>query len=293
MIKVYHTYNNTKHHDVILHDLELYLKDKYNAELIISNNEIELFNSSITVSDCSLLIEDTENDTFKGITFADSPYRFLPFFQNRNNPNDILLISQYNEEETKSINYQCKLKKSIYVASSPTIDLDYFYNKRQEIKEYKDKFYFRGNIGGIGRSAITILETSPYFEGGHNINAVNYFNETINYKIGLCIPGVGEFCYRDIEYMGMGIPMMKFQYINELYHPLIPNYHYISIDRISDFVSERNGKEEHVNAYINRFLEVKDDKEFLNFISTNARKYYEEYLHPNVRLNQIINLLEI
>jgi len=111
MIKVYHTYNNTKHHDVILHDLELYLKNKYNAELIISNNEIELFNSSITVSDCSLLIEDTENDTFKGITFADSPYRFLPFFQNRNNPNDILLISQYNEEETKSINYQFKLKK--------------------------------------------------------------------------------------------------------------------------------------------------------------------------------------
>jgi hypothetical protein len=34
-----------------------------------------------------------DNDTFKGITFADSPYRFLPFFQNRNNPNDILLIS--------------------------------------------------------------------------------------------------------------------------------------------------------------------------------------------------------
>jgi len=292
MIKVYHTYNNVKHHDVILHELELYLKNKYNAELIISNNEIEL-PGGIVVSDCSLLIEDTVTNTFKGITFADSPYRFLPFFQNRNNPNDILLISQYNEEESKSSQYQCKIKKSIYVASSPSIDLDHYYNKRQENKDYIDKFYFRGNINAIGRSVIPLLSHTPYFYGGHSINTADYFDELINYKVGLCIPGVGEFCYRDIEYMGVGIPMVKFQYINELYHPLIPNYHYISIDRIGDLTSERNGKEEHMDAYIKRFLEVKDDKEFLSFISNNARKYYEDYLHPTVRLNQIINLLEI
>ena len=292
MIKVYHTYNNVKHHDVILHELELYLKNKYNAELIISDNEIEL-PGGIVVSDCSLLIEDTVTNTFKGITFADSPYRFLPFFQNRNNPDDILLISQYNEEEAKSSQYQCKIKKSIYVASSPSIDLDYYYNKRQENKDYIDKLYFRGNINAIGRSVIPLLSHTPYFYGGHSINTADYFDELINYKVGLCIPGVGEFCYSDIEYMGVGIPMVKFQYINELYHPLVPNYHYISIDRIGDLTSERNGKEEHMDAYIKRFLEVKDDKEFLSFISNNARKYYEDYLHPTTRLNQIINLLEI
>ena len=289
MIKVYHIHNNIKHHDVVLNDLEIYLKDKYNAELITSDKELDLFNNTITVSDCSLLIEDTENNTFKGITFADSPYKLLPFFKSRNNPNDILLISQYNEEEVKSSQYQCKIKKSIYIASSPNIDLDYYHNKRKEIKEYKDKFYFRG----VTRGTISLLQSSPYFEGGKSINALDYFDDVINYKIGLSVPGVGEFCYRDIEYMGIGIPMMKFQYTNELYYPLIPNYHYISIDRIGNMIEERNGTPEHTEAYIKRFLEVKDDKEFLNFISTNARNYYEKYLHPSVRLNTIINLLEI
>lgn len=294
-MNVYHTKTiyPLKHHDVILNELCDYLVNKYNANLITSNQIIELFSSSITVGDCSLLIEDTETDTFKGITFADNPYLFLPFFKNRNNPNDILLVSQYDEKEIASADYQCKLKKSIYVPLSPNIDLDYYYHKRQEIKEYKDKIYFRGNVRGCGRNSITLLESSSYFEGGHSIDMIKYFDEVINYKIGLSIPGVGEFCYRDIEYMGMGIPMIKFQYINELYYPLIPNYHYISIDRMGDFPSERNGGPEYINAYIKRFLEVKDDKEFLEFISKNAREYYVKYLHPSIRLHNVLDILEL
>jgi hypothetical protein len=292
MIKVYHRRNNKKHHDVILNELKVYLTNKYNVELIISDNDIHL-TDRIGVSDCSLLIEDKENNVFKGITFADNPYKLLPLFQERNNPNDILLISQYNEHEIKSANYQCKLKKSIYIPSFPDIDLDYYYNKRRLIEEYIDKFYFRGNIGAVNRNTVHVLHTQ-FFNGGHSINIDEYFNELTKYKVGLCIPGVGEFCYRDIEYMGIGIPMMKFQYINELYYPLIPNYHYISIDRLdNDFSIERNGGEKYAESYTKRFLEIKDNKEFLNFISNNARKYYEEYLHPSIRLNHIINLLEI
>jgi len=44
--------------------------------------------------------------------------------------------------------------------------------------------------------------------------------------------------------------------------------------------------------YISRFLEVKDDDDFLNFISKNARNYYEKYLHPLTRFNHILNLIE-
>ena len=295
MIRAYHVHSQyeQKQHDVLLNELEEYLRTKYNAEIINKTGEVIFVNNKVIVSDCDLLIEYVNENIFKGITFADNDSSFLSFFKERNNPEDILLTSQYNEQNIKSSESMCKLKKSIYITASPKIDIDYYYNKRQEIKEYKDKFYFRGNINAVGRTTVPLLLNSPYFEGGDSINYTQYFEELINYKVGLCIPGVGEFCYRDIEYMGIGIPMIKFEYLNELHYPLIPNYHYISIDRIGDVVSERNGTDEHSNAYIKRFLEVKDDKEFLDFISKNAREYYENYLHESTRLNKIIELLEI
>jgi hypothetical protein len=42
-----------------------------------------------------------------------------------------------------------------------------------------------------------------------------------------------------------------------------------------------------------RFLEVKDDKEFLNFISRNAREYYEKYLSPESSIDYTLKLLDL
>jgi hypothetical protein len=299
MIKVYHvkTPYTLKQHDVLLAELSDYMVKTYNAELAISLGEKIKINSeeaNVDIADCNLIIEYTDSNTFKGITFEDQPSCFMDFFKKRNNPNDICLVSQYNPLEVNNYNNQDQIKRSIYVTASPFVDLDYYYHKRQEIKEHIDKFYFRGNLHNMGRYSAILLNENPYFHGGEGINPDLYFSDLINHKVGLSIPGIGEFCYRDIEYMAVGLPMMKFKYINELYYPLIPNYHYISIDRIDDdMVHERNGGQKYVDAYINRFLEVKDDKDFLNFISKNAREYYENHLHSSSRLNTIKKILDI
>jgi hypothetical protein len=84
--------------------------------------------------------------------------------------------------------------------------------------------------------------------------------------------------------MALGIPFIRYEYQTNLYPPLIPNYHYISIPydldmpKDNDVMTDRLGNEKHAKKIEDRFNEVIKNKEFLNFISKNARKYYEDNL---------------
>ena len=181
------------------------------------------------------------------------------------------------------------------------MSLDDFYITRTLQRYFIDKMIFRGNIHSMPRNSVPLLANYEYFYGGEAINQYDYFNELTQYKIGLSIPGAGELCYRDIEYLGIGIPMLKFEYITQLNPPLIPNFHYISIDRIeterkySDMVIglERVGGNMYSEKYIKKFEEIKNDKDFLEYVSKNGREYYEKYLCPLNRFNHIIKLLNI
>jgi hypothetical protein len=80
----------------------------------------------------------------------------------------------------------------------------------KDISNFIDKFYFRGTSLEIR----TILNgfNSQYFEGGLPIGGFEaYANDIINYKAAFSIAGRGEFCYRDIENMAMGIPIIRFE----------------------------------------------------------------------------------
>jgi hypothetical protein len=91
--------------------------------------------------------------------------------------------------------------------------------------------------------------------------------------------------------MGLGIPFIRFNYISQLNPNLIPNFHYISVDRPEELLIDRLGNETHAKMIERKFLEVKDNKDFLEYISTNSRKYYETYLTQISRVDHTLNLL--
>lgn len=304
---VYYQINNTRDFHVLIEEIAIYLKDNYNATLQVVNNECVNINGyNIFIADCDLLIYYPDGNSFKGITFADRQNNLTGFFIKRNNLNDIILNSQYGNTNLinhQEFNHQFKNPGSIYTPSNPHIDYEQYYNKRQLNTDYIDKFIFRGNVHGAARGSAALLTEYDCFEGYESINLHDYFNELTKFKIGLSIPGVGELCYRDVEYMAIGIPMMRFEYITQMNPPLIPNHHYIAIDRIDTeehknfnggpISAEREGGQEYVDQYLKRFKEVKDDKDFLNFITNNAKEYYNTYLHPSTRLQHILKLLEV
>lgn len=307
-MNVYYSKYSNKCFHVLLDNVAQYLKKYYNANIIESNSNHSLINYEgieYVISDCELLIQLEEKNRFVGISFSDYQSNMTNFFLHRNNDNDLFLSAQYvatvlyNREDQ----FNFKRKNFIYLPSDPYFCLDDFYVKRNLKTDFIDKFIFRGNVTEGSRNVAYLLKDSEYFEGFEYLGLDSYYEEIINYKVGLCLPGTGELCYRDIEYMALGIPMMKIEYITQINPSLIPNYHYISINRriLEEHYNYNGGlvavEREMGNFffedYINKFLEIKDNSNFLESISKNARSYYETYLHPLKRLNYVISLLEL
>ena len=256
--------------------------------------------------DCELLVEI--DSTYKGISFCDNHGPISDFFTAGVRDNntirtekDTLLVthgkSPYTAwaEERVCSSVKCKVLEGMFMPQVHGTDFTVYREFRKNNTPI-DKFAFLGNVYSLPRVVIPYLIPSEHFVLKETIgNPLEYFAEISKYKVGLCIPGVAELCHRDVEFLAMGIPYLKFEYVANLTPKLIPNYHYISIPRIDShpFEGERMGKQEYADLYVKRFLEVKDDTEFLQFISKNAMEYYDTYLHPNVRIKHIFNMWEL
>lgn len=246
---------------------------------------------NFAVQECEYVIEFEDTGEFYILSVSDRLSTAI--LNEHNNPSlKKVLLSQFNYDYLKhhikdSIE---KYNPWIYFPQE-VFDYEKFYEKRKTFNTFIDKMYFRGSLG---ERPITKFFDKKYVEGFGPIS--NYFDDLIKYKIGLSIAGVGELCYRDIEYMCIGVPFLRFEYLSELNPKLIPNYHYISVNRPNDIPShnelstDRLGLEKHAKLIEKRFLEVKDDLDFLEFISKNAREYYITYLNEN-NVDHTIKLL--
>lgn len=243
--------------------------------------------------ECEYVIEFEDTGEFYILSVSDRLSTAI--LNEQNNPSlKKVLVSQFNYDYLKNYIKDSIEKYSPWIYFQQEVfDYEKFYEKRKTFNTFIDKMYFRGTIS---ERPITQFFDKKYVEGFGSIP--NYFDDLIKYKIGLSIAGVGELCYRDIEYMCMGMPFLRFEYLSELNPKLIPNYHYISVDRPDDIPNhnglstDRLGLEKHAKLIEKRFLEVKDDLDFLNFISKNAREYYTTYLNEN-NVNHTIKLLNL
>lgn len=243
--------------------------------------------------ECEYVIEFEDTGEFYIMSVSDSLTHAI--LNEKSNPLlKKVLISQFNRQEIMSHVGDTFIEKYspwIYFPSS-TNNLENYYEKRKTIDNFIDKMYFRGTSIS-DRPIITHIDKN-YITDYHPIgDQSEYFDDLINYKIGLSVAGRGELCYRDIEYMALGIPFLRFEYISELNPNLIPNFHYISIDRPDNLLIDRLGDFSHAKLIEKKFLEIKDDVDFLNFISKNAKNYFDMYLKTDNNVKYTLNLLKI
>jgi hypothetical protein len=276
------------------------LKEKFNADIIHQKGGhlfIEKFNYNLP--DCELIIHDEQNDTLKAITWSESPTDLFRIFKERNNENDILLISQQSywfSQEHDTSSYTFTIKPTTFYTFTPQTNHNYFYNLRKfkDFNNLEDKLFFLATTRREDPFRLYEIDLCPMPVqlSGEHLNIDDYLKKAINYKIGLSISSRAEVCYRDIEYMAVGLPMLRLEYMTPFDPPLIPDYHYISVPRGNfgwSSEEDRIGGDDYVEAYKKRFFEVKDNKEFLNFITKNAKKYYDDYCSPQ---NRIIHLMD-
>lgn len=270
-------------------------KERYPIKLLYDNNNNT--NSPSTVMlECEMILENYDTKEIKILSVSDNFSDInLGLFNNELAYPFIskVLISQFNRKE---IQYHC-YDKNIDNIYSPWIyfpsnlyDIDSLYHQRKKIPSLIDKFYFRGT--GLEHRPIIQYFNTDLFCGGNSVgNFNNYANELINYKIGFSCAGSAQICYRDIEYMAMGVPMLRFEYTNEMNPNLIPNFHYISAGPPMKIAEEYVATQEDARLVEERFLQVKEDRDFLEFISNNARKYYIKYIDGNNGIEHTCDLL--
>ena len=282
----------SKQHDVVV--------DRYYKNAHLGHSPIKLGwgdeISEIPTYECEMIIEDCDTNETIVLSVADDLTSATLNLQSLPNLSKVF-ISQFIRDKIYHHvrpEFQSKYFPWIYFPSNK-YDLEFYFNKRKVTPQTNNKMFFRGET-----TSRTILQhfSNDVIHGGPPIGGFEkYANEMLDFKIALSIAGRGEMCYRDIECMAMGIPFIRFEYTTELNPPLIPNFHYVSVNRPDDLKDwmnlDRNGEHHHAEMITKRYLEVINDTEFLEFISKNARQYYENYLSPVSSIKHTIKLIDL
>ena len=260
---------------------------------------ILLDGQEILVMECEYIIENKDTGDLYVLSVSDDLSHSILDLQDHPKLQKILVAQFYRQKISSHVrNNINKYSPWIYFHSDYNTNLMYWREQRTKQTNYINKLFFRGS-NLESRPILQYFDknilTGPHSIGGSEI----YFNDAIQHSVGLSVAGRGEFCYRDIEYMAIGIPMIRFEYRSELYSPLIPNYHYISLSYPDDMPlmnglpSDRLGLEHHARSIEQKFLEVSKDQEFLNFVSNNAKIHYDQYLSNSNNIKTTFEILNI
>jgi len=146
-----------------------------------------------------------------------------------------------------------------------------------------NELFFRGKLYG---DRLSLSKTNKIKIVDNIVDIHNYFNELNSNKISLSLNGAGEICNRDIEILLSKSVLFRPELKQKFHNPLIPGYHYIAFEYNDDPQTQSE-------IILNKFQEIKDDLEYLQFISENGYKWYIENgsVGSNVKLlNKIVKL---
>lgn len=173
--------------------------------------------------------------------------------------------------------------------------------KKEYVPEQKiKKAIFIGSIYGARKVLYDMTKNHPLIEiidtEASYYRGKEYYEKISQYAIALSLNGNGELCMRDLESMGLNIPMVRSELLTQFYNPLIPNVHYIKASEpcdnaCCDFLNINH----HTLAeqFVDTIETSINDYDKLRYISNNGSQYYENYCKPDYLVNLFLELLDI
>jgi len=303
MLEIYFSKKSDEHywtlHDVIEELVYTVQKRVPQCKVLSEVGLTKVDRFECTIQDCEIVIYDTLTDKLKAISYSESKDELWDVFKKRNRSEDLLIIlhrESWGLREIDLSQYKFKVETTTFFPYSPKTNYEFYYRRRKLIpfNQLKDQLFFLCSGRGDQKTLSDRGITNPPSPG---LSIDQYLSYGIQFKAGLAIAGGAELCHRDIEYMAIGLPLLRLEYVNLYDPPLIPDFHYISIPRGDIIPKDSNldnkGGELYIRAYKQRFEQVKDDKEFLDFVSLNAFEYYYKNVSPCSRITMLLNKLEI
>lgn len=289
------------------------LSNTYTIQVIEQQGNGQYLFQGVSIDHGSILIfeyEDTKE--FKVFDFGDRPnltHRLaqLPTFKGA-------VVGQYNPHYWDSLNLSQDIRKTITGGIYPETVWQFGelnYEAVQQYRQFSDldtRLHWRGSLytTGVPDNYIGIrksVELLPRYLSqdqlnlqGSPISFDQYIQEALNFKLILSIGGgggalCGDLCFRDIEMFGLGIPVIRPKYVVETSDPLIPDYHYISVDCEFDEEFRYKDHEQLAEQIAKRYLEVIEDTELLEKVARNAQEWYTgNLISPNIT-SKLIDIL--
>lgn len=163
----------------------------------------------------------------------------------------------------------------------------------------KRKAIFIGAMYGTRIPLTKILSKHELFEildNSKEYHGLEYFKKINEYRVSLSFNGNGEFCLRDLESMGLGIPCLRSELKTQFYHPLISDKHYIKGGRSCSqawFTYSDSKIEDVAEEYIVALENIIDDFDRLKTISQNSYQYFNMYCKPDYIIDLFYKLVKI
>lgn len=258
---------------------------------------------NVNINQGSIIIfEFDDTKEFKTFDFGDASTLTIALSNSKNFRG--AAIGQYNRQLWDETISDPLLRANIVPSVYPETCWIFGLSNYESVQEYRStaqldsRLYWRGSIYKDSSKVeynrrLAIEYTAQqlgddFYFGNYPIPFDQYIQEAVQFKLALCF-GVGggyacgDFCLRDIELYGLGIPTIRPIFAAETKNPLIPNVHYIAVDCEFD-ESFRYKNPEHLAKRIAlRYEEVINDAELLITIANNARKWYiDNITTPNI-----------
>lgn len=225
------------------------------------------------------------------------------------------VVGQYNSQYWDMICTDPNIRKTIVPGPYPDTvwQLGINYDSVQEFRKSNQldhRLYWRGSLYNHGvdsrylgvRKALELLPNhltnSELYFGAGPIPYDQYLQESFHFKLALSIGGgggalCGDLCFRDIEMFSLGVTLLRPKYVIETSDPLIPDFHYISVDAEFDSEFRYSNPEVLAQEIAYKYKHVIEDTELIDSISLNARNWYLNNIsYPNIT-NNLIQLLNL
>jgi hypothetical protein len=178
--------------------------------------------------------------------------KFSPFLY----PLEILSSYNYIQQFRKPYVLEEKIKKACFIG--------WLYDSRKQIAD--------------------ILNQHPLFDvigTEAELRGESYYEKMSQYALTLSFNGNGEWCLRDVEAMGLGIPLVRAELKTPFHKELVPGVNYIKGNEASinaSLVFPGIPFEQSAANYIKAVEDTINNEELLTSISRNNIEYYQQYL---------------
>jgi hypothetical protein len=180
---------------------------------------------------------------------------------------------------------------------------DSFYKEINEIytqrnvKQTRDLLHFRGYmwhfredmVRTISDPSIRIIDKN---KESNNLNYLEYLKELSENRSALSLPGGTEICNRDIECFAVGVPVLRPHLDINYPDPLISNYHYVNCFHACKYWDGNPWylQYENFGDYVEYYWNlIKNNYDYLEFVSHNARQWYLKNCNPNNNIDYILS----